>query len=274
MSAGASLLFLGLLALSLVSLSDSAYAQKESNAAANTESADVSNKNDETYTDATSKKGSIEVLSGSDDTTKKDSITSQEYEESAVLNGAGNNGITSSTPEDIDEDDASTPLDAKGNSISASLQADNSFLFDVEISDLNGADVYYDGQVVRITGEAVGEAVHGIFGIGTGSWVTLYDEKSDSSIIVFMSDADAAKIDTFGGYGKRGSIVQVQGVFYIDCLDHQSESDIHATSVSILEHGTQEEDIWSSEYTTILAIAAGIATVMGFVYWRLRERAH
>lgn len=49
-------------------------------------------------------------------------------------------------------------------------------------------------------------------------------------------------IDTFGAYGTTGTRLQVRGVFNLVCNEHQGISDIHASAVSLVSHGSKHSD--------------------------------
>lgn len=164
------------------------------------------------------------------------------------------------------------PLDAEGNEVDDGQVADTSFLYDAAIADLAGADSYYDGQTVQVRGEAVGEAMR-MAGSDDEVWVTLVDVESGSSVSVVMKRSDAAKIDTYGSYGKTGTRLRVQGVYNLACSEHEGESDIHATTVAVEEKGYAHPDSFDAA-DFVPGVAATVAgAVLMAVFWYVRERA-
>ena len=134
------------------------------------------------------------------------------------------------------------------NEINVRQLPDGSFLYDTSIVELSNADSYFDGMTVVITGEAMGEAIAADVESGY-CWLTVYSLRNasskvhnPSSIEVYASEIQAAAIDTFGGYGKTGSYIQVRGTFYLACQEHQGISDIHADQISVTQMGRTTAD--------------------------------
>lgn len=175
--------------------------------------------------------------------------------------------------EDRAQEAAPSALDAAGNEINDGQVSDTSFLYDAAIADLAGADSYYDGQTVQVRGEAVGEAIRMTEGPQGFVWVTLADVESNSSVSVVMRKTDADKIDTYGAYGKTGSQVRVQGTFNLACNEHEGESDIHATSVTVEEKGFVHPDRFDIHafFPGLAALVLGAFLMV--MFWYVRERS-
>lgn len=197
----------------------------------------------------------------SKDAGKTDPVAADETEKEA---GQGQEGAAQDqgTPK---------PLDAPDNVLNDGQVSDASFLYDAAIADLAGADSYYDGQTVRVTGEAVGEAMANVG--DSRVWVTLLDAEKGASVVVSMRPSDAEKIDTYGSYKARGTILRVKGEYHLACPEHEGESDIHATTVSVVERGKAVVEEFHVEdfLPGFVLLTAGAA--LSLIYWRLRERA-
>lgn len=168
------------------------------------------------------------------------------------------------------------PLDAEGNAINEGQVSDNSFLYDAAIADLAGADAYYNGQTVQVTGEAVGEAIVPLGSSGEGSdlvRVTLYEASSGSSVTVFMTANEASKVTTYGAYGKTGATLRVQGVFNLTCKDHEGESDIHAETVVVVSQGAVHPDAIVVEKFIPGAVVLVVGLIFMGVFRYLKERS-
>lgn len=163
------------------------------------------------------------------------------------------------------------PLDAPGNAINPGQLPDSSFLYDTSIAALAGADSYYDGQEVQITGEAVGEAIR-VAGNDDYFWVVLAAPEDNASIVTFMRATDVRKIDSYGAYGKTGSTLKVRGTFNLVCKEHEGESDLHVTSVTVVEAGREHPDVLNPRAFIPGAVLTFIGLVLMVVVWRLRER--
>ena len=105
------------------------------------------------------------------------------------------------------------------NAVNTQQLPDSSFIYDTSIGDLAQADSYFDNQTVQVVGEAVGDAIRSGLD-GRHRWITLSAEGDSSTISVHMTSEQAAKIDTVGKYGARGTMLQVRGTFYLVCPDH------------------------------------------------------
>lgn len=199
----------------------------------------------------------------------QDSDTTSAGGASQASDGTNEGGASSesSTPE---------PLDAEGNLINEGQVSDTSFLYDAAIADLAGADAYYDGQTVQVTGEAVGEAIAPLMNVGEDSGmvrVTLYEESSGTSVTVIMTRENAEKIGTYGAYGKTGATLRVQGTFHLTCQEHEGESDIHADVVTVLKQGSVHPDEFEPEDFVPGVVALVIGLVCMLAGWRIKERS-
>lgn len=197
---------------------------------------------------------------------------------SPVQDGQSGGSVSTDASEEsaTQEESSPQPLDAEGNVINEGQVSDSSFLYDAAIADLAGADAYYDGQTVQVTGEAVGEAIVPLGSSGEGSdqvRVTLYEAASGSSVTVCMTAADASKIKIYGAYGKTGATLRVQGTFNLTCKDHEGESDIHAESVVVVSQGSVHPDALIPEEFIPGAVALACGFVLMAVFWRIKERS-
>lgn len=166
---------------------------------------------------------------------------------------------------------ADEPADDDGNAVDAQQLPDSSFIYDTSIADLSAADTYYDEQTVQVTGEVVGDCIRA----GADDrhcWITLASDDGLSTVAVYLPIEAAAKIDTYGAYGRKGTTLQVQGTFYLACAEHDGVSDVHASIVSVVAPGKETPDEFDSRAFApgLAAIALGLG-LMGVYYW-LRER--
>ncbi|WP_080801181.1 hydrolase [Arabiibacter massiliensis] len=163
------------------------------------------------------------------------------------------------------------PAAQDDNAVNTQQLPDSSFIYDTSISDLSSADTYYDNQTVQVVGEAVGDSIRS--GLGNRHrWITLSAEGDSSTLSVYMTAEQAAKIDAFGKYGTRGTTLQVRGTFHLVCPDHEGLSDLHAEVVTAVAPGEHREDVFDfNDFVPgIAAVAVGLI-MLGVFYW-LRER--
>ena len=148
---------------------------------------------------------------------------------------------------------------------------DSSFIYDTSISDLESADAYLDKQTVQVTGEVVGDRIRAELD-GDHCWILLQAvDGSNSSVSVYMSGTSADLIDTYGAYGKSGTVLQVRGTFNLACRDHEGLSDLHADHVSVVSKGFESPDEFepAAMVPGVVMVVAGIVLV--FVFYRMRE---
>ena len=87
-----------------------------------------------------------------------------------------------------------------------------------------------------------------------------------------MTSETAARIDTFGAYGKTGTTLQVRGTFHLVCPEHEGLSDLHASHVSIVRKGTVKPDELDPKAFVPGAVCLAVGLLVMFAYYRLRER--
>lgn len=134
----------------------------------------------------------------------------------------------------------------------------------------------YDGEVVSIQGEAVGDLLlRGHF-----AWITVNDDRysnrsieeggelvgmSNSGIGIWVSADDGRRVAVYGGYKYKGSIVRVTGVFHRACEQHGGDTDIHADSVEVVTMGYP----FSRPFKWLELLTIIILSCAALVLWRL-----
>ncbi len=156
------------------------------------------------------------------------------------------------------------------NAVDVTQLPDSSFIYDTSITDLSTADSYYDKQTVQVTGEVVGDCIDA--GDGHHCWIQLESPADSSTVAVYMTNESAAKIDTYGAYGRKGTTLQVRGTFQLACSTHDGVSDLHAQVVSVTEKGKSTPDEFRIEafFPGFAAVFIGLAMMV--VFYLLRER--
>lgn len=165
---------------------------------------------------------------------------------------------------DADADDATVDGAADDVAASTSTAVDP---VQITVAGLTNASTILDGSTVTFTGEVVGDAVHGENGM---EWLTLYADQS--SIPVYVTAEDVTLVQNFGSYGVQGSLLQITGVYHLECQDHQGESDVHATSVLLLEPGEVQTSVYDAGYLYFAVIVLVLAGALLTVYYLLRRR--
>lgn len=158
-----------------------------------------------------------------------------------------------------------------GNAVIPLQLPDSSFIYDTSIQELSNADPYLDNQTVQVTGEAIGESIR-VSLFGRSRWVTLSPVGESATVSVFMSEESAAKIDSFGRYGVRGSIVRVRGTFYLVCPEHDGATDLHAEEVTVVKPGESVHESFKFQTFVPGLILVVIGLVMVFIFSHVSER--
>ena len=162
-------------------------------------------------------------------------------------------------------------LEAEGNLINPQQLPDSSFIYDTSIQDLSTADAYYDNHTVQVTGEAIGDAIYATFD-QEFSWITLSTEGDNATLAVFMSNEAAARVDTFGRYQTRGTILQVRGIYHLACPEHEGVSDLHADVVTVVNPGEHFEVPFDMQKFMPGLVTVAIGLVITVLFYIIRER--
>lgn len=157
------------------------------------------------------------------------------------------------------------------NLVNPQQKPDSSFIYDTAISDLQDADSYLNDQTVQVTGEVIGDRIRAEFDPGY-CWIVLQgSDKGHSEIPVFMSLDATAVIDTYGAYGRKGTMLQVRGTFHLICPEHEGLTDLHADTVTFVEKGSVSEQPFDiGDFMPGLVLVA-IGFIMLFVFHQMRE---
>lgn len=223
------------------------------------------------------------LFSGVEEDVEVSSKKSTEAEDAEeATNASGSSASESSAADEASSEDAEAntalitlvPDDdwlERGNAVLPLQLPDSSFIYDTSIQELSNADPYLDNQTVQVTGEAIGDSIRASL-FGRSRWVTLSPVGSSATVSVFMSEESAAKIDAFGRYGVRGTILRVRGTFYLVCPEHDGATDLHAEEVTVVKPGesVHESFKWRAFVPGIILLAIGF--VMVFVFSRISER--
>ena len=157
-----------------------------------------------------------------------------------------------------------------GNAVNVTQLPDSSFIYDTSITDLSTADTYYDKQTVQVTGEVVGDRIAA--GDGRHCWLQLASPSDSSTVSVYLTNESADKVDTYGAYDRKGTMLQVRGTFNLACSDHDGASDLHAQVVTVTEKGKATPDEFDINAFIPGMVTVMIGLAMMVVFYLLRER--
>ncbi|MGC8717994.1 MAG: DNA-binding protein [bacterium] len=127
---------------------------------------------------------------------------------------------------------------------------------------IEGAKVY-DGKIIRIDGEVIGE----ILNRGEYAWINIYD--GSASIGIWGPKELFSKIKFTGDYNTKGDYVEVTGIFRRADPKHGGELDIEALSLKVISVGRKVDHPISYRMINMTILSASIATVLGVIWLKL-----
>lgn len=143
---------------------------------------------------------------------------------------------------------------------------------EVSIAELVGHSQKYDGRKVVIRGEVIGDILHSRN--ADYVWVNVC-EQGNMAIGVFCAQRLLDDIMYKGSYNYTGDAVRIEGIFHRSCPAHNSETDIHADNITVVERGrpVAHPVDWSrlmlSRVLSVIAVALAIAHL---IYSRRKPR--
>lgn len=179
---------------------------------------------------------------------------------------------TGGSAEGSSEDLTQAP-NSKGNKVNVNQLPDSSFLYDTDIAELAKADTFNDGQTVQVKGEVVGDAINDEDD-NSFRWISLQDDDdlNPATLSVLVDEKQLALIDSFGRYGRQGSMLQVRGSYHLACADHDGLSDIHAEEVQVLSEGKEIDTPINPVVITAAVISVFLGGALLVLYSIRRER--
>jgi len=122
----------------------------------------------------------------------------------------------------------------------------------------------FDGLQVSFSGEVIGVMIR-----GENAWVNILDE--GYAIGIWCSAEDAKSITYVGDYLHIGDYVSGEGIYNVACIEHDGDTDIHASLFRVLEIGRTIERT-TNLFLVLASIAAlAIAVLVSFYLWRIRN---
>lgn len=157
------------------------------------------------------------------------------------------------------------------NLVNPQQKPDSSFIYDTSIAALQGAESYLNNQTVQVTGEVIGDRIRAEFDPGF-CWIVLQgSDDAHSEVPVFMTLDDSDLIDTYGAYGRKGTTLQVRGIFHLICPEHEGLTDLHADAVAFVEKGSITEQPFDIGAFLPGLVLVAIGFIMLIVFHQMRE---
>ncbi len=143
----------------------------------------------------------------------------------------------------------------------------------VSIAELVSQTQKYDGQTVVILGEVIGDIINGRDSREAYVWLNIC-EQNNIAIGVFCHRELTPTIKYRGSYNAAGDQVRVQGIFHRACPVHNSEVDIHAENITVVQRGgvvAHPVELSRRRLSKNLASLAIVLAIVHLVYSKRNE---
>jgi hypothetical protein len=132
-------------------------------------------------------------------------------------------------------------------------------------SDQSGAT---DSETVVLTGEVLGDLISD----GSGrEWVAVGSDGGTVSVLLEEGMSDS--IENLGRYQVKGSTVEVTGTYHMACEDHDGLTDVHATSIVVLDAGGSEDTAVDGGIVGSGFALVAAALLLSLLYRIIRRRS-
>jgi hypothetical protein len=122
----------------------------------------------------------------------------------------------------------------------------------------------WDGKTVSFKGEVLEDLMER----NDGLWMNLSDGNNTAMGVFVPKSVAMPAIEHTGDYRTVGDIVLITGVFHRTCVQHEGETDIHATSVSVVTPGFAKSNPIHSDRVVLFAVLAVLLAVVLWLYYR------
>lgn len=167
----------------------------------------------------------------------------------------------------------STSVDSNPeNVINEAMGSDSSFVYETEIAALNNQPHLYDRRTVQVTGEVVGDIIKAED--SHYRWLIIQDLNigSDAQISLYVTPVQAQKIDKFGRYGVRGSIIKATGMFQEVDPELEGAQSLRTSDLVVLEKGVITKPPFRLDHFMPGFFAVFLGCVVLYVFYRAHER--
>lgn len=158
------------------------------------------------------------------------------------------------------------------NVINEAMGSDSSFVYETEIAALNNQPHLYDRRTVQVTGEVVGDIINAED--PNYRWLIIQDLNtgSDAQISLYVTPVQAQKIDKFGRYGVRGSIIKATGMFQEVDPELEGAQSLRTSELDVLEKGVITKPPFRLDQFMPGFFAVFLGCVVLYVFYRAHER--
>lgn len=122
----------------------------------------------------------------------------------------------------------------------------------------------WDGKTVSFKGEVLEDLMERKDGL----WMNLSDGNNTAMGVFVPKDVAMPVIDHTESYRTVGDVVLITGVFHRTCIQHEGETDIHATSVTVVTPGSVRANPIHSDRVVLFAVLVVLLGVVLWLYYR------
>lgn len=122
----------------------------------------------------------------------------------------------------------------------------------------------WDGKTVSFEGEVLEDLMERKDGV----WMNLSDGNNTAMGVFVPKDVAMPVIDHTESYRTIGDVVLITGVFHRVCTEHEGETDIHATSVTVVTPGAARANPIHIGRVVWFLVLAGLLGLAMWLYYR------
>jgi len=122
----------------------------------------------------------------------------------------------------------------------------------------------WDGKAVSFKGEVLEDLMERKDGV----WMNLSDGNNTAMGVFVPKNVAMPVIDHTESYRTVGDVVLINGVFHRTCVQHEGETDIHATSVTVVTPGSVRANPIYSDRVVLFAVLVVLLGVVLRLYYR------
>jgi hypothetical protein len=126
----------------------------------------------------------------------------------------------------------------------------------------------WDGKTVSFQGEVL----QGLMVRDDGTWMNLSDGNNTAMGVFAPKDVTMPAISHTEDYRTTGDVVVITGVFHRACAQHEGETDIHATTVTVVKPGAPKENPVHIDRVIWFLVLLGLLAIVLWLYYRKPTR--
>lgn len=126
----------------------------------------------------------------------------------------------------------------------------------------------WDGKMVSFKGEVLQD----LMVRADGTWMNLSDGNNTAMGVFVPKDVTMPAISHTEDYRSVGDVVVITGVFHRVCAQHEGETDIHATTVTIVTPGSTKANPIRPGRVVVLVVLVALLGLVMWLYYRKPAR--